>query len=77
MKIYISVDIEGVCGTTTWDEVTRGKAEYPEFQQQMTGEVLAACEGALAAGASEIVIKDAHDTACNIIAESLPELLRV
>jgi D-amino peptidase len=77
MKIYISVDLEGVCGTTTWNEVTRGKAEYPEFQQQLTGEVQAACEGALAAGASEIVIKDAHDTACNLIAESLPENTRL
>lgn len=73
MKIYISVDIEGVCGTTTWGEVTRGNGEYPEFQQQMTGEVKAACEGAFAAGATEIIIKDAHDTARNIIAEQLPE----
>lgn len=73
MKIYISVDLEGVCGATTWNEVTRGKDEYPEIQQQMTGEVQAACDGALAAGAAEIVIKDGHDTGCNIIAESLPE----
>lgn len=73
MKIYISVDIEGVCGTTTWAEVTRGNGEYPEFQKQMTGEVKAACEGALEAGATEIIIKDAHDSARNIIAELLPE----
>ena len=77
MKIYISVDIEGVCGTTTWSEVTRGNGEYPEFQQQMTGEVKAACEGAFEAGATEIVIKDAHDTARNIIAELLPEKTRL
>lgn len=73
MKIYLSVDIEGVCGTTTWAEVTRGNAEYLEFQRQMTREVSAACEGAFQAGATEIVIKDAHSTACNIIAEDLPE----
>ncbi|MFW2366191.1 MAG: M55 family metallopeptidase [Desulforhopalus sp.] len=77
MKIYISVDIEGVCGTTTWGEVTRGDGEYPEFQQQMTGEVKAACEGAFEAGATEIIIKDAHDTARNIIAEQLPESTRL
>jgi len=73
MKIYISADIEGVCGTTSWIEVTRGSAEYFEFQQQMTKEVKAACEGAFDAGATEIVIKDAHGTACNIIAADLPE----
>jgi len=73
MKIYISVDIEGVCGVTAWDEATRGSAEYLEFQQQMTDEVKAACEGAFEAGAAEIVIKDAHSTARNIIAGALPE----
>lgn len=77
MKIYISVDIEGVCGTTTWGEVTRGNGEYPEFQQQMTAEVTAACEGAFEGGATEIVIKDAHDTGRNIIAELLPENTRL
>jgi len=73
MKIYISADIEGVCGTTSWNEVTRGSEEYHEFQQQMTEEVKAACEGAFEAGAAEIVIKDAHSTACNIIGADLPE----
>lgn len=73
MKIYISVDLEGICGTTDWDEVTRGKEPYPEFQKQMTAEVVAACEGAYAAGATEIVIRDAHDTAMNLIADDLPE----
>ena len=73
MKIYISVDIEGICGTTHWDEVTRGNEEYLEFQKQMTAEVIAACKGAFAAGATEIYIKDAHDTAKNIIAAELPK----
>ncbi len=73
MKIYISVDLEGICGTTGWDDVTRGKEEYSEFQEQMTAEVCAACEGAFAAGAKEIVIRDAHDTARNLIASKLPE----
>lgn len=73
MKIYISVDLEGVCGTIDWDEVTRGEEPYPEFQKQMTAEVVAACEGAYAAGATEIVIRDAHDTARNMIAADLPE----
>jgi D-amino peptidase len=72
MKIYISVDFEGICGTTHWDEVTRGKEEYPEFQKQMTAEVVAACQGAMKAGATEIVINDAHDSARNILARELP-----
>lgn len=73
MKVYISVDMEGICGTTSWDEVTKGKDGYHEAQQQMTAEVVAACEGALDAGATEIVVRDAHDTARNIIGSELPD----
>jgi D-amino peptidase len=73
MKVYISADIEGVTGTTHWDETTRSKPDYREFQEQMTAEVAAACEGALAAGATEILVKDAHGSARNIIAAKLPQ----
>ncbi len=38
---------------------------------------LAACEGALAGGAAEILVKDAHDTARNILPEYLPEQARI
>lgn len=77
MKIYISVDIEGICGTTAWSEVSLGNAEYPEFQRQMTREVTAACEGAFDAGATEILIKDAHADGRNIIAAELPRNTRL
>lgn len=72
MKVMISADIEGVSGTTTWDEARKNQAVYREFQQQMTRETAAACEGALAAGASQIVVKDAHGDAGNIIHSQLP-----
>ncbi len=73
MKIYISADIEGVTGTADWDETEKKKPDYREFQEQMTNEVAAACEGALNAGADEILVNDAHGTARNIIASELPE----
>jgi D-amino peptidase len=72
MKIYISADIEGVTGATHWNEATKKEADFEEFQEQMTAEVVAACEGALNAGATEIWVKDAHATARNIIAAELP-----
>jgi len=72
MKVYISADIEGVTGTTHWDEASKSKPDYEEFQEQMTAEVAAACEGALNAGATEIWVKDAHGSARNIIAAKLP-----
>lgn len=72
MKIYLSADIEGVTGTTVWDETEKSKPDYSEFQRQMTAEVAAACRGALAAGASEVWVKDAHDSARNLLAAELP-----
>jgi len=77
MKVYISADIEGITGTTHWDEASKSKPDYREFQEQMTAEVAAACEGALRAGATEILVKDAHASARNIIAAKLPREARL
>lgn len=77
MKIFISADIEGVCGVTAWDETESDKGTYARFQQQMTREVRAACEGALAGGATEIYVRDAHHSARNLIAEELPKQVRL
>lgn len=77
MKIYISADIEGVAGITNWNEAEKNHPDYPEFRQRMTDEVVAACEGAIAAGATEILIKDAHDSGRNILADQLPDCARL
>lgn len=77
MKIYISADLEGVTGATHWDETDKTKPDYQFFAQQMTKEVKAACEGAIKAGAKEIWIKDAHDTARNIYADELPTIVKL
>ncbi len=78
MKVYISADIEGVTGIGHWDETDKGSPnDYRWFQKQMTAEVLAACEAAIRAGASEILIKDAHDSGRNLILDELPEMAKV
>ena len=46
--------MEGVTGVTHWDEVEHNKPTFfKKFQDHMTKEVVAACEGALDAGARE------------------------
>lgn len=77
MKIFISADIEGVNGIITWDETEPQYAAYDYFRKQMTKEVQNACLGANAAGANEIFIKDAHDTARNLILDAFPENAKV
>ena len=72
MKVYISADMEGITGVTHWDEVDQHKPSYPRFQKQMSLEVAAACEGAKKGGATEVWVKDAHDSGRNILPEYLP-----
>lgn len=66
MKIYISVDIEGVTGVTAWEETELDCPRHAFAAKQMTNETLAACEAAIQMGATEIWVKDAHDSARNI-----------
>jgi len=74
MKVFISADIEGTCGITVWDETERATPhDYDKFSAQMTAEVSAACEGAFAAGAEQVFVRDAHDSARNIEVGKLPE----
>ena len=77
MKIYISADMEGITGVTHWDEVDHNKPPYSYFQEQMSKEVAAACEGANSAGAKEIFVKDAHYSARNIIPSFLPKNVKI
>jgi len=71
LKVFISVDMEGVTGVTHWEEVSRDGKDYDYFRRLMTFETNAAIEGAAAAGATEIVVRDSHGSARNI----LPDLL--
>ena len=73
MKIYISADMEGVVGVVTADQLTPTGFEYQRFREFMTQEVNAAIEGAVAAGATEIVVSDSHGNAENLLIEKLPK----
>lgn len=76
-KIYLSADIEGTCGIAHWDETEKGHIGYDQFARQMSLEVAAACEGAQAGGAQEILVKDAHDSGRNILPDLLPEGIEI
>ena len=71
LKVFISVDMEGVCGVIHWEDVSRNGLDYGLFRKLMTEETNAAVEGALAAGATEILVRDSHGSARNL----LPDLL--
>lgn len=78
MKLFISSDIEGTAGICRWSETDRGNADYPYFAEQMTREVSAAVLGARDSGrVDEILIKDAHSSACNLIPSMLPRGIKI
>ena len=75
MRVYISVDMEGVAGVvheSQTDPVTPAfAAEYARFRRLMTAEANAAVEGALAAGATKVLVNDSHWFMRNLLAEEL------
>ena len=72
LKVFISVDMEGTGGVIHWEDVSRKGKDYDLFRRLMTQETNATIEGALEAGATEILVRDSHGSARNI----LPDVLR-
>jgi D-amino peptidase len=77
ISIYISADLEGVTGAVTSEQLGPGGFEYERFRRFMTEEVLAAIEGARAAGAGEILVSDSHGNGQNLVLEMLPDDIKV
>jgi D-amino peptidase len=66
VKVYVSVDMEGTAGIVDWDQCVPGGRDYPLGQRLLLAELNAALDGALAAGATEIVVNDSHSTMRNL-----------
>ncbi len=78
MKVFISSDIEGVNGMTDWVEAEKGRPEYGMFVQRQDRALAAISEGLHDSDPDvDILIKDGHGTACNVIHENLPEYTRL
>ncbi len=73
MKLFISADIEGVSGITNDAQASQTGAQFAEARRWMTGDVNAAIEGAFDAGVSEVLVKDAHGWALNLLPDGIEE----
>jgi D-amino peptidase len=75
MRVYISVDMEGVAGVVHEDQTDptepRHAGEYNRFRRLMTNEANAAIAGALEAGATTVLVNDSHWLMRNLLAEEL------
>jgi D-amino peptidase len=72
VKVYISIDMEGIGGVVTGEQLGPTGFEYQRARQFMTDELLAAIQGARDAGATEIVISDSHGNGQNVLIDQLP-----
>jgi D-amino peptidase len=77
LKVYISVDMEGVAGVVTGDQLIPGGFEYERFRRFMTDEAVAAVRGAQAAGATEVVVSDSHGNGESLMIELFPKDVRI
>src|SRR4030042_3764340 len=71
MKVMIAVDMEGATGITTWKDVIPGEMFYNQSRKLLTTDVNSAIEGALEAGASEILVNEAHDGMRNLLLDEI------
>jgi D-amino peptidase len=71
VKIFISADMEGVAGVVDWAQCRAGGDDYEMGRALLLGEVNAAIEGALAAGATEILVNDSHSVMRNLPPDAL------
>lgn len=77
LKVLISVDMEGIAGVVTGDQLGPSGFEYAKFREVMTREALAAVTAAKDAGATEIIVTDAHGNGENLLIDMFPPDVRV
>jgi D-amino peptidase len=73
LAIFLSVDMEGVAGAVTPEQLGPSGFEYQRFREFVTAETLAAIEGAREAGATRFVVADAHGNGQNLLVERFPD----
>jgi D-amino peptidase len=66
VKVYISVDMEGVAGVVDWEQCLPGGDDYALGRELVLGEVNAAIDGAVEAGATQILVNDSHSVMRNL-----------
>jgi D-amino peptidase len=67
LKVFISVDMEGLAGAVSSSDVNASGADYAHFRTLMAGETNAAIEGAFNAGATYVLVRDSHGGKQNLL----------
>jgi D-amino peptidase len=67
VKVYLSVDMEGIAGVGHPGPTAAGHGRYEAAVELMIGETNAAIEGALAGGATDVLVNDSHGSMYNLL----------
>ena len=73
MKVFISVDMEGISGLVRWPDVSTTGIDYARGRRFLTADVNAAVAGAFEAGATEVVVEENHgvEDLCNVLMDEV------
>jgi D-amino peptidase len=77
LKLHISVDMEGIAGVVTGEQLGPTGFEYGRFREFMTKEALAAVEAAKGGGATEIIVGDSHGNGQNLLIDQFPQDVKI
>ena len=77
MKIYISADMEGATGVVNSVQTMHNESEYAFGCKMQLHDVKAVVEGALEAGAKEILVNDSHGRMINLDIEGFGSGVRL
>src|SRR5438093_6006901 len=77
MKVFVSVDMEGVSGVTDPEDVLPAGSEYQTCRRYMTGDANGAIGGAYDAGAEAVLVDDSHSIMRNLLVHDLDKRAKV
>jgi D-amino peptidase len=71
MKVFVSSDMEGTAGVVDWEQCVGDGPQAAAGRALLLAEVNAAIEGAVAGGATEVVLNDSHAAMRNLPPDQL------
>ena len=73
MRLFLSVDMEGISGLVRWKDVVSDGIDFERNRRLMTLDANAAIAGAFEAGATEVVVEENHgvEELCNLLVEEI------
>ncbi len=79
MKVFISVDMEGISGLVRWADVVTQGIDFARNRRLMTLDANAAIEGAFDGGATDVVVEENHgvEDLCDLLIDEVDPRCRV